>query len=120
MRRPSDFSWTVAAAITICFGLGHVSIADEMNQIDQGQEVAFDVKRGNCLACHQIEGGDLAGDIGPVLVAMKYRFPNEAKLRAQIWDPTLANPSTMMPPFGLHGILTEDEIDKVTAFIYSL
>jgi len=96
------------------------SFAGEGAVIEQGREVAFDRKKGNCLACHQIEGGDLAGNIGPPLVAMKYRFPEKAKLRAQIWDPTTANPDTMMPPFGLHGILTEDEIDKITEFVYSL
>ena len=120
MWRAIRFSWPGAAVIPLFFGLGQISIADEMSVIDEGREVSFDRKKGNCLACHQIEGGDLAGDIGPALVAMKYRYPDQAKLRAQIWDPTYANPSTIMPPFGLHGMLTEDEIDKVTEFIYSL
>lgn len=120
MRTPapnSCFLALVAAASTL-FGVS--SFADEGAVVDQGREVAFDRKKGNCLACHQIEGGDLAGNIGPPLVAMKYRFPEKAKLRAQIWDPTLTNPDTIMPPFGLHGILTEAEIDKITEFVYSL
>jgi len=87
---------------------------------EQGKVIAFDRKKGNCLACHQIEGGDLPGNIGPPLVAMKARFPDKAKLRAQIWDPTKANPNSVMPPFGRLQVLSEGEIDKVVEFIYTL
>jgi sulfur-oxidizing protein SoxX len=51
---------------------------------------------------------------------MAARFPDKAKLRAQIWDATVANPQTSMIPFGKHKVLTEQEIDKVTDYIYSL
>jgi sulfur-oxidizing protein SoxX len=51
---------------------------------------------------------------------MKARFPDKAELREQIWDATVKNPNTIMPPFGKHRILSEKEIDLVTAFIYSL
>ena len=40
-------------------------------------KVTFDRKKGNCLACHMIEDGELAGNNGPPLVAMKARFPKE-------------------------------------------
>jgi len=88
--------------------------------IADGKKVAFNRKKGNCLACHMIPGGSLPGDIGPPLVAMKARFPNKADLRAQIWDATVKNPHTIMPPFGKNQILTEKEVDLVTEFIYSL
>ncbi|WP_455235149.1 sulfur oxidation c-type cytochrome SoxX [Thiogranum longum] len=88
--------------------------------IEQGKEVAFDRKKGNCLACHQMEGGSLPGNIGPPLVAMKARFPDKAKLRAQIWDATKMNPNTIMPPFGRQQILSESEIDKIVEFVYTL
>ncbi len=88
--------------------------------IEEGKQIAFDNKKGNCLSCHMIEGGELPGDIGPPLVEMKARFPDKAKLRAQIWDSTRNNPKSMMPPFGRHEILTESEIDKVVEFIHSL
>ncbi len=84
-----------------------------------GEEVTFGRKAGNCLACHMIPGGNLPGTIGPPLLAMKARFPNKADLRAQIWDATTVNPNTIMPPFGKHGILTEEQVDKVTDYIYS-
>lgn len=60
------------------------------------------------------------GDIAPPLVAMKQRFPDKAKLRAQLWDASVANPNTVMPPFGRHSILSEDEIDKVVEFLLTL
>ncbi|MCP4334147.1 MAG: sulfur oxidation c-type cytochrome SoxX [Gammaproteobacteria bacterium] len=88
--------------------------------IADGKKVAFDRKKGNCLACHMIAGGSLPGNIGPPLVAMKSRFPDKATLRAQIWDPSVANPNTIMPPFGKHQILTDAEVDLVTEFVFSL
>ncbi len=88
--------------------------------IAEGKKLAFNRKKGNCLACHQIAGGALPGNAGPPLMSMKARFPDKAKLRAQIWDPTVRNPNTIMPPFGRHEILTEAELDKVVEFIYSL
>ena len=63
--------------------------------VQKGKEVAFDRKKGNCLACHAMDDGSLPGNIGPPLVAMKARYPNKADLRAQIWDATVANPNTI-------------------------
>ncbi len=88
--------------------------------VDQGKAVAFNRKKGNCLACHQIEGGSLPGNIGPPLIAMKARFPDKAKLRAQIWDSTKMNPNSIMPPFGRQQILSESDIDKIVEFVYTL
>jgi len=81
--------------------------------------VAIDRTKGNCHSCHLIAGINY-GDIAPPLVSMKQRFPDKAKLRAQVWDATAVNPKTVMPPFGRHGILSEDEIDKVVEFLLTL
>ena len=88
--------------------------------LEDGKKLAFTRAQGNCLACHYIEGGESPGTIGPPLVAMQARYPDKAALRAQIWDPALANPETSMPPFGRNLILSEDEIDKVVEFIWAL
>ena len=85
----------------------------------QGGCVAIDRTKGNCHSCHMIAGINY-GDIAPPLVAMKQRFPDKAKLRAQVWDASVANPNTVMPPFGHHSILSEDEIDKVVEFLLTL
>ena len=86
----------------------------------QGGCIAIDQKKGNCLACHRIEGGNIPGNLAPPLVAMQQRFPDKAKLRAQVWDATVANPKTSMPPFGRHKLLSEEEIDKLVEFLLTL
>jgi sulfur-oxidizing protein SoxX len=100
--------------------LGITSASADEATIAEGKKVAFDRKKGNCLACHAIADGSLPGNIGPPLIAMKSRFPDKAILRAQIWDSTVKNPNSIMPPFGRHNILSEKEIDKITDFIHSL
>ena len=102
--------------ITLLTGMS-IASADA---IADGKKVAFDRKKGNCLACHQMEGGDLPGNIGPPLIAMKARFPDKAKLRAQIWDATVANPNSIMPPFGRHRMISEEQVDQITDYIYTL
>ena len=86
MRKTARFISTTSALATL---LGALSFAPQLAAADEqvlaeGKKIAFDRKKGNCLACHHIEGGDLAGNIGPALVAMKARFPDKAVLRAQI------------------------------------
>lgn len=110
----------LAGSLTLLPTSSLAAEAQAESVVDQGKELAFDRKKGNCLACHQIEGGSLPGNIGPPLIAMKARFPDKAKLRAQIWDATRANPNTIMPPFGRQQIMSESEIDKVVEFIYTL
>ncbi len=82
--------------------------------------VAIDRKEGNCIACHAISGAVLPGNIGPALANVSQRIPDRAKLRAQVWDATVANPQTSMPPFGRNKILTEKQIDQVVDFLETL
>lgn len=93
---------------------------EEMSRLKQGEAIAFNRFKGNCLACHYVEGGDLTGNYGPPLIAMKIRYPDLDVLRSQIWDAAIKNPDTRMPPFGRNRILTEEEIDLVTEYIQSL
>jgi sulfur-oxidizing protein SoxX len=109
------------AALMGCLGLAPtIANADEAADLAEGKKLAFDRKKGNCLACHDIAGGDLAGNIGPPLIAMKARFPDYEKLRAQIADARVNNPNTIMIPFGPHGVMSSKEIDLVTKFIHTL
>jgi sulfur-oxidizing protein SoxX len=93
---------------------------DTTSSLEQGKAIAFDRFKGNCLACHYVEGAELTGNYGPPLIAMKIRYPDRDVLRAQIWDAAVKNPDTRMPPFGRNRILTEEEIDLVTDYIQSL
>ena len=112
---------SVAALLgSLAFSIPAITHAADEATIAEGKKIAFDRKKGNCLACHQIEGGRLAGNIGPPLVAMKDRFPDKSKMSSQITDPRKMNPNTIMPPFGAHEILSKGEIEKVVEFIYTL
>lgn len=108
------------AALLGVFATPAVQAASHSEMIAKGKQIAFHRQLGNCLTCHMIADGQASGNIGPPLIAMKARFPDKKALRAQIWDSTVKNPSSMMPPFGKHNILTEDQIDAVVEFIYSL
>jgi sulfur-oxidizing protein SoxX len=125
MRQPIMKTLANSALAALLASLTPVAsaVAQEQTGVsaaEQGKAIAWDRKKGNCLACHVMDDGELPGNIGPPLVAMKARFPNKAALRAQIWDATKNNPNTMMPPFGRHGILTEGEIDLVVVYVYTL
>ena len=125
MRKSANLFVTAASATTLMLSAlvvisTNVAHAADAKALEEGKEITFHRQKGNCLACHKIDGGDLPGNIGPELVNMKARYPDKAKLRAQIWDATTTNPNTIMPPFGKHKLLTEKEIDLVTDYIYSL
>ena len=119
MRKKSTLMFALIAGL----GIANLSMAAEDAKEPAGRMVVFNKAKGNCLACHAIPNDPKAespGNIGPPFIMMKERFPDRNKLRAQIWDSTVANPRTSMPPFGKHQILTEQEIDQVVEYIYSL
>lgn len=126
MRRPIRIMTLFSSAVVLAGALGlafNSATAEEKkaaSAVEEGKAIATHVKKGNCLACHAMDDGDMAGTIGPPLVAMKLRFPDKAVLKAQIVDPRVKNPSSMMPPFGAHEILSDEEIDKIVEYIHTL
>jgi L-cysteine S-thiosulfotransferase len=86
----------------------------------EGQKLAFDRAKGNCLSCHDIKGGDLPGSIGPPLKDIKSKYPDRNDLIAILTDETRRNPQTAMPPFGRNRILTEQEINAIVDFLQTL
>ena len=42
-----------------------------IGRFPEGEKIAFDRGKGNCLTCHDIKGGDLPGTIGPALKDIK-------------------------------------------------
>jgi len=122
MRKPATL---VAAASSVAMLLGAMAMTPNIAFADaalaaEGKKIAENRKKGNCFTCHDYKGAHLAGNVGPPLVAMKARFPDKAKLRAQIDDATKTNPHTMMPPFGRHKVLSGKEIDAITEWVYTL
>ena len=107
----------------VIFALAMAAVAAgpaHAQSVTEGQKLAFDRGKGNCLTCHVIEGGDLPGTIGPELKDIKAKYPDRNELVAILFDETKRNPQTMMPPFGRNRILTEQEINAIVDFLQTL
>jgi len=86
-------------------------------------EVFLRVDKGHCIACHQLPGGiwpATRADLGPRLEGRRMRELGRARLRELIQDPTRANPDTVMPPYGRHRILENDEIERLVEYLHAL
>jgi sulfur-oxidizing protein SoxX len=94
--------------------------ADASSAVAEGQKLAFDRGKGNCLSCHEIKGGDFPGTIGPPLMDIKSKYPDRNDLVAILTDETKRNPQTAMPPFGRNRILTDQEINAIVDFLQTL
>ena len=103
-----------AALGALVLGLSPASAAPS-----EGEKLAFDRAKGNCLTCHEIKGGPAPGNVGPALADMKARFPNRADLVAIISDETKRNPQTVMPPFKRNLLLNDKEIEEIVDFLYT-
>ena len=125
------------AGATLILVVAHVSPATAVGEMPDKQTctsaksgiiaggcIATDREKGNCMACHSFTGIERtrlqAGNIGPPLVAMKARYPNQKRLREQVFDASTFNPRTVMPLFGKYRILTDNEIDLIVQWLYSL
>ena len=126
MKKFASVITTAGAAALLAAGMGFsgaVAAQDKSlsDSAKAGKEIAFGRGAGNCLACHQIKGGNLAGTIGPALIAMEARYPNREDLVAVIKDPRdKFGDQTIMPPFGANGILSDEEINQIVDFLYTL
>ena len=99
-----------------------------------GQKIANDGRGGtftdkpmtngaNCYACHQLDLKELSyGTLGPSLhLYGKTRGfkPEEAKAAyAKIYNSMAVLPCSMMPRFGYHNFLTEQQMKDVTALLF--
>ncbi|WP_193164924.1 sulfur oxidation c-type cytochrome SoxX [Microbulbifer hainanensis] len=77
---------------------------------------------GNCYACHQMSPGEVAyGTVGPSLRNYGMRGRSEAMLKytwAKIWNPQGYRVCSHMPRFGDAGILDEQQIRDVMAYLF--
>jgi sulfur-oxidizing protein SoxX len=110
-----------ALAMALLIGaMASASPARAQSAVSEGQKLAFDRGKGNCLTCHEIKGGDLPGTIGPALKDIKSKYPDRNELVAILTDETKRNPQTVMPPFGRNRILTDHEINAIVDFLQTL
>lgn len=98
----------------LVLGMSAVSAAPS-----EGEKLAFNRSKGNCIACHEIKGGTAMGNIGPALTDMKKNYPDRKELIAIISDETKRNPLTVMPPFKRNLILNDKEIEAIVDFLYT-
>lgn len=140
MRNTAKMMMKAGAAVLLLSGLAIAPLSHAASKVPspaackqspgKGGCIVINKKKGNCMACHVLSGGNEVGlqmgNIAPPLISMKQRKDSNGKpwtkdsLRARLWDPTKENPHSTMPPFGRHGILSEEEIDKVVEFILSI
>jgi sulfur-oxidizing protein SoxX len=113
----SSSARTALAALVLLLS---ASAASAQSGAVEGERLAFDRGKGNCLSCHVIKGGDSPGTIGPALTAIKTKYPDRNDLVAIVSDETRRNPQTVMPPFGRNRILTEKEINAIVDFLQTL
>lgn len=76
---------------------------------------------GNCYACHQLDPREVAyGTIGPSLTNYGARGQSPVMLNytwTKLWDTHSYNVCSHMPRFGAQGILTEQQIKDVMAYL---
>ena len=76
---------------------------------------------GNCYACHQLAPNEVAyGTLGPSLTGYGARGQSEAMLKytwTKLWDTHAYNLCSHMPRFGAQGILTEQQLKDVMAYL---
>ena len=108
----------IASAISTTMLTGAMASDDAM--IEKGKEIFMTKNKGNCLACHAVNGVAINGPgmLGPKLQALQY-WPEKA-LYDKIYDPYTTNPISAMPAFGKNGWLSDEEIDAVVAFLKTI
>jgi L-cysteine S-thiosulfotransferase len=119
IRHSPRFVLKLASIASVALALWSGS-AQAQSGAAEGQTLAFDRGKGNCLTCHEIKNGEFGGSIGPALTDLKSKYPDRKDLIAIVTDETQRNPSTVMPPFGRDRILTEQEIDAIVDFLQTL
>jgi sulfur-oxidizing protein SoxA len=76
----------------------------------------------NCLACHVVgdRGTNLPGNVGPDLSEVAKRGHSDEYLYNYIYDARVYNAGTVMPPWGTHGVLKDEDIRHIVAYLKTL
>ncbi len=97
-----------------------VELAGPLNgDAERGRAIAFS-GRGNCLNCHELPGDDWPGTFGSALVGYGRHQHRDADVYQQVFDARLFNPNSVMPPYGTFGLLSEQDIRDLVAYLQSL
>lgn len=85
----------------------------------RGKALANERSKGNCVACHLMQGAEQPGSRGPDLSNYGAWGRSDAETYALVYDMRSRNPDTVMPPAGTNQILTDQELRDVVAFLQS-
>ena len=107
--------WVAASAMIGLLSVG--ASAGNADLVKQGEKIFNTKKIGNCLACHAVNGKkiDNPGSLGPKLQGLS-AWPEKA-LYDKVYNPNTTNPISAMPPFGLNGVLSDEQIKAVVAYL---
>ncbi len=90
---------------------------------EKGRQLSFDRSRGGgCLACHVMGAGstNLPGNVGPDLSEIGKAGREDEWFYNYVFDARVYNAETVMPPWGAHGVYSDEEIRHIVAFLKSL
>lgn len=85
----------------------------------RGKALANERSKGNCVACHVLQGAEQPGSKGPDLSTYGAWGRSDGETYALVYDMRSRNPDTVMPPAGTNQILTDQELRDVVAFLQS-
>jgi len=73
-----------------------------------------------CITCHTLPGDDWPGTVGgPMAKYKQFKHP-DALVFQQIFDARIFNPNTVMPAYGTFGLLAEQDIRDLVAYLQNL
>lgn len=122
------------AKVEIVNGTIPKSLTGKPGDPAKGKKVAINMKKGNCLACHEmpIPEEQFHGKTGPSLMGVGKRL-DAATLRMRLVDSKVINPDTMMPSFfktkDLHRVakdfegktvLEAQEVEDIVAYLLTI
>jgi cytochrome c oxidase subunit 2 len=99
--------------------------ATPQDPIERGRQL---FQTGVCIGCHAIQGTPAASPVGPNLTLFGRRATlaagwlenNEENLVRWILSPTSVKPGALMPGVGDTGMLTEQQVRDIAAYLLSL
>jgi len=111
----------------LCAGLLTSSVAIAQS-VDNGFQIMFNQRAGNCTACHSIpdvngKKNSIQSTFAPPLDAVALRY-TQPTLMQWVTDARKLNSQTLMPPFGMDlgngRLLTDAQIADVVAALQTL
>jgi sulfur oxidation c-type cytochrome SoxX len=86
----------------------------------RGKEIAMSKSDRNCATCHQLPGDEWPGTVGNSLLHYKTRGYTDDRVYQQLYDARKFNPNSIMPPFGSHNLLSDQDLRDIVAYLQSI